>query len=283
MGPAFKYLTPKLRLDQHSLPEPLLFAKSFHLICSPTRCIDVVKGILKRRAETRPSSSSVRPLFAWEPVPDLCTPEEYPNFKKAIRLVDIVSPNESELGAFFGMKDLSYHGSIMPSVIDTVLETGIGLHGDGALVVRLGKDGCYCKWKGNEFHFESYHETVKKAPLPPTNFENCRLRLVIDPTGGGNTYVGAMAQAMVTKGNQSVNEKGQKFGYREDGTVGFNSEHLANCMIWATVAASFVIEQVGLPILSHNEQDEEKWNSERVEDRMTLYRRAHGLPLEEFN
>jgi sugar/nucleoside kinase (ribokinase family) len=238
---------------------------------------------LKRRNEVRPSNSHLRPLFAWEPVPDLCTPEEYPNFKEAIRVVDIVSPNESELGAFFGMKDLKYHGGVMPSVINTVLETGIGPHADGALVVRLGKDGCYCKRQGNEFHFESYHETIKKATLPPNEFENCRARPVIDPTGGGNTFLGAMAQAMVTSDHQTGDDIDANFGHREDGAIFFNSEHLANCMIWASVAASFVIEQVGLPILSHNEQGEEMWNTDRVVDRMAIYRRAHGLQPEELN
>jgi sugar/nucleoside kinase (ribokinase family) len=236
-----------------------------------------------RRKECRPSKSTLRPLFVWEPVPDLCTPNEYPNFKKAIRLVDIVSPNEVELGAYFGMKDLNYRGGVMPSVIDTVLETGIGPNGEGALVVRLGKDGCYCKWQGNEFHFSSYHETVKKAILPPQEFGDCRLRLVIDPTGGGNTYVGAFAQAMVTKGNQTPSDGEPSFGYREGGSIFFNSEHLANCMIWATIAASFAIEQVGLPGLSHREDGEELWNRERVEGRMALYRKAHGLPSEELN
>jgi sugar/nucleoside kinase (ribokinase family) len=195
-------------------------------------------------------------------------------------MVDIVSPNEAELGAYFGLKTLKSHGSVMASVVDTVLETGIGPNGDGALVIRLGKDGCYCKWQGNEFHFNSYHETLKKTNIPPDEYDNCRLRLVVDPTGGGNTFVGAMAQAMVTNGGQALSESDPPFGHREDGTIFFNSEHLGNCMIWATLSASFVIEQVGMPILMTDEDDEEneKWNGERVEDRMKLYRKIHGLP-----
>lgn len=39
---AFKYTTPKLRLDTDSLPPHLLMAKSFHMVCSPQRCISLV-------------------------------------------------------------------------------------------------------------------------------------------------------------------------------------------------------------------------------------------------
>lgn len=41
---AFKYLTPKIRLDQHSLTKEMLRSKSFHLICSPSRCVELAHG-----------------------------------------------------------------------------------------------------------------------------------------------------------------------------------------------------------------------------------------------
>lgn len=41
---AFKYLTPKIRLDQHSLTKEMLRSKSFHLICSPSRCVELAQG-----------------------------------------------------------------------------------------------------------------------------------------------------------------------------------------------------------------------------------------------
>lgn len=91
---AFKYTTPKLRLDESDLDETLLFSKSFHMVCSPNRCIELVTGILRRRKAARLEAE--KPLFIWEPVPDLCTPDELLNCTNALPYVDICSPNHSE-------------------------------------------------------------------------------------------------------------------------------------------------------------------------------------------
>lgn len=95
---AFKYTTPKLRLDEKDLPPQLLFAKSFHLNCNPTRCIQLVRAILRRRKQVDPSRE--KPLFIWEPVPDLCVPDELLNATNALPYVDImvcIHPSNSSL------------------------------------------------------------------------------------------------------------------------------------------------------------------------------------------
>jgi hypothetical protein len=66
---AFKYLTPKKRLTAEDLDGTrLLHAKAFHIICSPTRCRELVGDILAMRKEQAAEGSYVRPLFIWEPV-----------------------------------------------------------------------------------------------------------------------------------------------------------------------------------------------------------------------
>lgn len=103
---AFRYMTPKKRLTAEDLSgTPLLRARSFHLICSPTRCRELVTNILsQRRAEA--SEPCARPLFIWEPVPDLCVPDELLNCTNALPLVDICSPNHAELAGFMGSDGL---------------------------------------------------------------------------------------------------------------------------------------------------------------------------------
>ena len=67
---------------------------------------------------------------------------------------------------------------------------------------------------------------------------------VVDPTGGGNTFLGALAVALAR--GKSIEE----------------------ACAWGHVAASFAIEQVGFPVLSVDEEGRETWNGVRVEERL---------------
>jgi hypothetical protein len=120
---AFRYTTPKLRLDHTSLNDELLLSKSFHLICSPERCVDLVVNILDRRSGTAGGIDLKRPLFIWEPVPDLCVVSELGACRKALDYVDVVSPNHAELCGFFGVGPHGNRGDIGEHTIQA-LNTG---------------------------------------------------------------------------------------------------------------------------------------------------------------
>jgi hypothetical protein len=66
---AFRYLTPKRRLEFSDLLPEMLSSRSFHLICSAARCIAQVEGIMRRRRDELGLEKAQRPLFIWEPVP----------------------------------------------------------------------------------------------------------------------------------------------------------------------------------------------------------------------
>lgn len=70
---------------------------------------------------------------------------------------------------------------------------------------------------------------------------------VIDPTGGGNTFLGGLAIGLA----------------RGAGLT-------ASCS-WAMVAASYAIEQVGMPILTLGENYTELWNGSSVSERLADY------------
>ncbi|KAL5114068.1 hypothetical protein ACEQ8H_008045 [Pleosporales sp. CAS-2024a] len=240
---AFKYMTPKRRLDHQSLVgTPLLWSRSFHLICSPLRCIDLVKNIQTLRNDQCGAASSSRPLFIWEPVPDLCTPDEYTNCLEALKHVDVVSPNHGELGGFFGADTNGEH-AVNHSQIETLcrqwLQSGIGPHGDGGVVVRCGKDGCYVARNGAHRWMPAYHQSAEQ---------------VVDPTGGGNGFLGGLAVGLVRAGQATGIEK------------------LEEAAAWGSVAASFAIEQVGMPVLYENGH-EETWNGARVGHRLAEYKK----------
>ena len=71
---------------------------------------------------------------------------------------------------------------------------------------------------------------------------------MVDPTGGGNTFLGALAVALA------------------------RGKTLEEAAAWATVAASFAIEQVGVPTLGCDAEGRETWNGVRVDDRFEEFK-----------
>lgn len=148
---AFKYTTPKLRLDENALTPELLFSKSFHLICSPTRCTDLVRSILRRRKAINPRAE--KPIFIWEPVPDLMTPDELLNTTNALPYVDICSPNHKELASLMGDPDEGLDpatGEISTTSVERACEQLLGSMPlqTFALVIRCGERGCFIAKNG---------------------------------------------------------------------------------------------------------------------------------------
>jgi sugar/nucleoside kinase (ribokinase family) len=242
MRAAFKYMTPKLRLDHEALVDtPLLWSRSFHLICSPSRCIDLVENIIRLRNEKSTTKADPRPLFIWEPVPDLCVPEEYENCLEALKYVDVVSPNNGELGGFFG-KDTNGKDHVNYRLIESLcqqwLQSGVGVEGKGGVVVRCGKDGCFVKSNGTRQWMPAYHQSAEK---------------VIDPTGGGNGFLGGLAIGLIRGGK----------------IPGLGN--LEEAAIWGSISASLAIEQVGMPVLEQSGQ-QETWNGVKVDDRVADFK-----------
>jgi hypothetical protein len=82
--------------------------------------------------------------------------------------------------------------------------------------------------------------------IPAYYQDGCK---VVDPTGGGNTFLGGLSVALA---------RGQK---------------LEDAVAWASVAASFAIEQVGMPSLATDVNGTETWNGEEVHQRVLEFQR----------
>lgn len=235
---AFKYLTEKKRLTAEDLSDKLLAARSFHLICSPTRCIEMSARVLERRKEVF-GSSFHRPIIIWEPVPDLCTPDELSNTYAALQHVDVVSPNHEEVGALFGFKHPSkIDKATLETQSNKLLAHGIGPTGSGSIVVRAGKEGCFVANRHTRKWLPAYHQDSSN---------------IVDPTGGGNGFLGGFAVGLV----------------RSNGDI-------VEAARWGSVAASFCIEQLGVPtleiVVATRTCTDELWNGESVNDRLKEYR-----------
>jgi hypothetical protein len=76
---------------------------------------------------------------------------------------------------------------------------------------------------------------------------------VVDPTGGGNGFLGALAVALA------------------------RGVALEEAACWGSVSASLCIEQVGMPVLGANNDGQETWNGDRVHDRLQKFMNRIGL------
>ena len=211
------------------------------MICSPTRCIDLVKNILTLRGQWPETGSGPHPLFIWEPAPDLCALEELDNCYEALKYIDVASPNHSELAAFFG-RSADADGHVDYGLVEELsnqwVRSGIGFDGVGAAVVRTGKDGCFVADRHIRRWMPAYHQSAEK---------------VVDPTGGGNGFLGGLAIGLVRGGSSP------------------GLQNVEEAAIWGSIAASFAIEQVGMPKLAQI-PDGETWNGVRVQERLLEFR-----------
>lgn len=307
---AFRYTTPKKRLTADDLPPlappspseppsllppplpPLLHARAVHIICSPTRCADLVASLLARRRQSM-GPRYVRPVIVWEPVPDRCVPEELLNCTNALPLVDVCSPNHAELAGFLGADGLDpATGAVDARAVEAACEqllASMPLQ-SYTLVVRAGERGCYVARNGGrkrragaaaqrkkikdhargglrpdtdvealfagllqdpdgmvvreEIEVDPGLETWFPAYHGPDTVGEGGQSRVVDPTGGGNCFLGALAVALA------------------------RGHDMHEATAWASVAASFAIEQVGMPILSQDDEGNETWNGVCVRDRL---------------
>jgi sugar/nucleoside kinase (ribokinase family) len=186
-------------------------------------------------------------------VPDLCTPEELNNLQEAVKHVQVVSPNGDELAQFFsetsGKTDRSY-------MVEQILSKVQDVNGSVSVVVRDGADGSRLYLEGRELHFRAYQQSGIG---------------VVDPTGGGNTYLGALAVGVaraVRPDLQLLDDKLFAFStVKAVRSPRWKTHVLAT--VHATIAASYAIEQVGTPSLSSEIED--RWNGQVYEDRFEQY------------
>ena len=64
---AFKFTTEKIRVDEKQLTDAMILSASFHMVCTPARCMNLVKGIIAQR-ECLGEAKNLRvkkPLFVW--------------------------------------------------------------------------------------------------------------------------------------------------------------------------------------------------------------------------
>ncbi|KAL8969660.1 MAG: hypothetical protein Q9183_001894 [Haloplaca sp. 2 TL-2023] len=250
---SFHYLNEKIQVDENCLAVEHLMSKTYHFICSAVRCTNLAKGIAARRkqwAEENPSyhdfmrALAQETIVIWEPMPDLCKPAELPKFLDALRFVDVISPNLDEFSSLFGISldlDEPTDWARLRQSCDALFEAD-GSKTHLVVIVRLGARGCYVAQRHRQLHLPAHHEGSTADQ-------------VIDPTGGGNSFLGGFAIGFLKAKGASRAEKFEE------------------AALFGAVAASFAIEQRGIPHLSTSAAGDEVWNNSRTQDRLAEYRR----------
>ncbi|GAB7358943.1 hypothetical protein MBLNU230_g5019t1 [Neophaeotheca triangularis] len=280
----FRYLTAKLRVGVGDLDAAGLRSRSFHLICNPQRLVEEVQALWTKLAE---AGVSHRPYIVWEPVPDLCVPEQLAATLEALRFVDVVSPNHEELASLFAgtaeaqtaspttttSSDYDSDGGdstnpTLETLAQTLVTHGIGPNSTGLALIRAGAKGVYLASQTTTARPLS-NSLPPSTSSPSSPFPNTSPRQnpnslhrwlppyhptpekVLDPTGGGNTFLGAFSVGLVR-----------------------NRGDWVEAAKWGNVGAGVGIEQVGVPELSFGEG--ERWNGVGVWERLEGYKGRVG-------
>ncbi|GMM29973.1 Mak32 protein [Martiniozyma asiatica (nom. inval.)] len=194
----FKYLTPKKSITWDDIKaNGLDRSKSYHIISSGENLLQFIQD---------KGESSKGSIITWEPTPTYCTPENLSFTLEVIKRIDLFSPNAAEAASYFGLPE----PKSKQECLEIAKRFASYIKEDAAVVIRCGALGSCAVVK----------DDLENVPWcdPPAGPN-------VDPTGCGNTYLGALTTAYVITKNLNIS------------------------MNWASKAASLCLAVKGLPKL----------------------------------
>lgn len=244
----FSYLTPKIQItaddwiETYGL-EKLKNIKCFHLICSPER----VKEIFEKLSEVK-ELKEWYPTYVWEPLPDSMVKDNYDMIKQLMNRKEhiLISPNSEEAARLFGIEE--------PVEIDKceilLKKFDDFMNKQNSCILRCGKLGSMTLSSFNGeterqlSHLPAYHSLTQEQ--------------VIDPTGGGNSFLGGFSMGYALTNNMNI----------------------AN--LCGTITAGCNIEQIGPA--KYNSQNGKINDSKTFKERLKYYIETFNLslPLEDI-
>ncbi|KAJ6539158.1 Ribokinase-like protein [Mycena capillaripes] len=181
------------------------------------------------------------PTVIYEPIPDRCVPEELGPLVKVLSQIDILSPNAEEALGLLSLP-LPPSKTLIEEAAHKLLELGVGVDGKGCVIIRSGSMGACVALKDR---------TTRWVPAFWTSKDEDK---IVDVTGAGNSFLGGLAAGLLLEG----------------GDIYKASFH-------ASVAASFIIEQEGLPIISVV-NGTTQWNSDSPQRRLEDLKKRQAEP-----
>ncbi|KAL0089814.1 Ribokinase-like protein [Phycomyces blakesleeanus] len=245
----FEYIHPIIRSTPGDFPlEWIKSIRILHIIASTERALEITDEWRKREESLQ---KYIPTQFLWEPLPWACLPKDLPGIKNAAQRVAILTPNHEEAA---GMLGLDLHEMLKKNDIKSVVED----------IAHQLYEAMRCSRKQSELVLvvrASKYGTVSlsdKHPLTWTpaywDYRNpSDSSHVRDVTGAGNGFCGGYAVGWVDT----------------DGD-------LVKASLYGTVSASYMVEQVGVP-LHRTIGEKEQWNEGPTpQERLSLLeKRAH--------
>jgi sugar/nucleoside kinase (ribokinase family) len=188
------------------------------------------------------------PTTIFEPIPDRCIPEELPSLKAVLPHIAILSPNAEEALSLLSLP-LVVTKSAVENAASEFLKMGVGKENSGSIIIRSGALGAYVitsNRKGQWIDaFWSSAENIDE---------------VVDVTGAGNSFLGGLA-AGLSIANGDVYE----------------------ASLYASVSASFTVQQFGVPHLTVGSNGVEEWNQDSPHRRLEVLRQRQDKEIENKN
>ncbi|KAI0637860.1 Ribokinase-like protein [Trametes polyzona] len=175
-----------------------------------------------------------RPITVYEPIPDRCVPEELPALQAVLPDISVLSPNAEEALSLLSMPTPPTK-ELVEQACRRFLDMGVGPDGTGSVIIRSGAMGACVARRDQPI---SWVDAYWSGPGGAAR--------VVDVTGAGNSFLGGLAAGLVLT-NGDVYE----------------------ATLYASVSASFTIEQEGIPRLTHEDGGQvERWNGDAPERRL---------------
>ncbi|KAI8665873.1 PfkB domain-containing protein [Fusarium keratoplasticum] len=231
----FQYVAPPLQPWPSVLDTSTLNAQSFHFLAAPDNLVKHVRLLSSLRKD---HGLQRQHLIVWEPAPLFCNKEHLESHLQACCFIDVFSPNHLELKALVHGKSETtspFSRELIQEYAQVFLNAGIGREGRGVIVVRCGEHGCLTMTKDVSFWLPSFYASASPQ--------------IVDTTGAGNAFLGGF-------------------------TVGLQATcDLREAAVLGTVAASFALEQIGLPKhVAASTLSAERWNGARVASRIAEFK-----------
>ncbi|KLO20550.1 Ribokinase-like protein [Schizopora paradoxa] len=176
------------------------------------------------------------PITVYEPHPLACNPAELPSLISILPRINILSPNSTEALALLSIKDAPSR-SVIEGAAKFFLKYGVGPGGQGYVIIRCHDLGSYVACRQRGVWIDAY-------------WTNNNARRVVDVTGAGNAYLGGLSAGL------------------------YYTHDVFEAALYATVSASYTIEQRGLPKLTRFWKTE-KWNGDSPRKRLKNLKARH--------
>lgn len=228
----FEYITPRIRLTPRDLERTRLTRPASVHFICSPTRALQIVSEIQEVEEWNPTT-------IFEPIPDRCIPEELPSLKAVLPHITILSPNAEEALSLLSLP-LIVTKSAVENAASEFLKIGVGKENSGSVIIRSGALGAYVmtsdKKRGWIDAFWSSAEDIDNL-------------MVVDVTGAGNSFLGGLAAGLsITNGN------------------------VYEAALYASVSASFTVQQLGLPHLTVGSNGVEEWNQDSPHRRLEALR-----------